>query len=209
MTKDQLIAFEAEIENLFLNKRIRAPIHLSSGNEEPLIHLFNNFYNKGDWIFSNWRNHYHVLLAGADPKWVKEQILSGNSMSMCCKDPKFISSSIVGGLVGQAVGTAWSLKQQKSPHKVICFLGDMTFETGSFHEAHKYAYNFELPIIFVVEDNGVSVGTPTQKTWGNPEQRVLANKKEGRIYQYDEYTLYYQYTNTKWPHVGIPTWVGF
>lgn len=208
MTKEELIAFEEEIEQLFLAKQIRAPIHLSSGNEDALIEIFAKYYQKGDWIYSNWRNHYHILLAGADPKWVKEQILAGHSMSMCCKDPKFISSSIVGGLVGQAVGTAWGLKQQGSDNKVICFIGDMTATGGAFHEANNYAYHFDLPILFVIEDNGLSVGTPTQKTWGLDMDYMMESEPQKPVW-IGRNTVYYQYINTKWPHVGIPTWVGF
>jgi len=207
MTKEELIAFEEEVEQLFLAKKIRAPIHLSNGNENVLIEFFKKYYNKGDWIFSNWRNHYHILLAGADPAWVKQEILKGHSMSMSCKDPKFIASSIVGGLLGQAVGAAYGLKEAKSTEKVICFLGDMTAETGAFHEARKYATNFNLPILFVIEDNGVSVGTPTNQTWGFVKPDF--NDKEPLLCKMDNHTYWYQYKNNKWPHVGIPEFVTF
>ena len=49
----------------------------------------------------------------------------------------------------------------------------MTFETGVFHESYKYARNFDLPIEFVVEDNNLSVHTPTDAAWGY----VVVNEK--------------------------------
>jgi homoserine dehydrogenase len=71
----------------------------------------------------------------------------------------------VGGTIPIAVGAAMALKQQGSKDKVWCFVGDMAFETGGFMENYKYAKNFDLPIQFVVEDNGVSTNTPTVETW--------------------------------------------
>ena len=41
----------------------------------------------------------------------------------------------------------------------------MTYETGVFHEVHKYAKNFNLPIHFIIEDNGLSTNTPTKIAW--------------------------------------------
>ena len=51
----------------------------------------------------------------------------------------------------------------------------MTYETGIFHECHKYAKNFNLPLKIVVEDNGFSTNTPTQKAWNNKKkfQKIL------------------------------------
>ena len=59
------------------------------------------------------------------------------------------------------------IKERGSDEKVFVFVGDMSFESGMFYEVHKYARNFDLPIVFVVEDNGVSTNTPTEATW-NP-----------------------------------------
>ena len=47
------------------------------------------------------------------------------------------------------------------------FLGDMTAETGIMHESLKYSINHNLPIHFIIEDNGLSVCTNTNKVWGN------------------------------------------
>ena len=47
----------------------------------------------------------------------------------------------------------------------MVFIGDMTFETGTFHECYKFSKNMKLPIKFVVEDNNMSTNTPTNKVW--------------------------------------------
>ena len=54
----------------------------------------------------------------------------------------------------------WVLRYQKKKNdgqRVWCFIGDMTYETGIFWEAYKYSVNFNLPLTFVIEDNGKSV----------------------------------------------------
>jgi TPP-dependent pyruvate/acetoin dehydrogenase alpha subunit len=78
---------------------------------------------------------------------------------------------------------------------VWCFVGDMTFETGTFMENYKYAKNFDLPINFVVEDNGVSTNTPTINTW---------NKKT----EIPNDVIWYEYEK-QWPHYGTGKWVIF
>ena len=78
---------------------------------------------------------------------------------------------------------------------VWCFIGDMTFETGTFMENYKYIKNFELPVRFVVEDNGVSTNTPTIQTWG--KKLEVPND-----------VVYYEYEK-QWPHYGTGKWVVF
>ena len=51
----------------------------------------------------------------------------------------------------------------------------MTYETGVFHEVYKYAKNFNLPIHFIIEDNGLSTNTPTKIAWGK-RSKILKNK---------------------------------
>ncbi len=168
MDKQELIDFEEEIKDLFLSAKIKAPIHLSRGNEDELIEIFRNIKPE-DWCFSNHRSHYHALLKGIDKEWLKNEIIAGRSMHINSKEHKFITSSIVGGCLPIAVGVAMAIKRQDLIEHVWVFVGDMAMETGTFHECAKYAGRNELPIYFVVEDNGLSTNTPTQKAWGSNE----------------------------------------
>jgi len=117
------------------------------------ISLTKRIYEE-DWVFSTWRSHYHALLKGIDPKWIEDEILAGRSITLCNIDEKFYSSAIVTATLSIALGTALSIKQSGGSDKVWVFIGDMSFETGAFYEVHKYARNFDLPLWFVVEDNG-------------------------------------------------------
>ncbi|OUX37097.1 MAG: hypothetical protein CBE33_04120 [Candidatus Pelagibacter sp. TMED273] len=186
--------FEKKIANLYEDKKIKGPIHLSGNNEKELIKIFKKI-KKNDWVFSGWRNHYHALLKGLDERDVISQIKNGKSMTLNSLKNKFITSSIVGGVIPIALGVAISLKRKRLKNFVWVFVGDMTYETGMFHECYKYAHNFKLPIKFIVEDNSISTNTPTKIAWGG-KQKILKN-------------IYYYKYKRKYPHHGIGKWILF
>jgi TPP-dependent pyruvate/acetoin dehydrogenase alpha subunit len=194
MNKKQLIEFEQRVQKVYEAGEIKAPIHLSGGNEDQLIEIFKKI-DKDDWVFSSWRNHYHALLHGFDPEKLFNLIVEGRSMGINSLEDKFYSSSIVGGSLPIALGAAQSIKLKKQKNKVWCFIGDMTFETGTFHECYKYSRNFNLPIEFVVEDNNMSTNTPTDQTWNTK------SKAPDDIH-------YYKYERN-FPHHGTGNWVLF
>ena len=205
MDKQFLIDFETEVKERYEAGEITAPVHLSSNNEEQLIKIFEDV-NEDDWVFSSWRNHYHALLHGIPRDTLMDLIVRGRSMSIHSKEPKFYSSSIVGGSISIALGAAKALKVKQddtlnknyyrdNKRKVWCFIGDMTFETGIFYEVHKYVKNFDLPLQFVVEDNGLSTNTPTDKTW-NGRRDIPSD------------VIYYKYER-EYPHHGTGNWILF
>jgi pyruvate dehydrogenase E1 component alpha subunit len=194
-TEQDLLDFELKIIESWEGGKIRGPVHLSNGNESQLIEIFKRI-NTSDWVFSTWRSHYHALLKGIDPTWVEQTILDGKSITICNEKEKFYSSAIVGGTLSIALGTALSIKRDGGDDKVWVFVGDMSFESGLFYETHKYARNLDLPIYFVVEDNGVSTYTPTIETWGGKKREI------------PEDVVYYQY-ESKYPHYGTGKWVVF
>jgi len=201
LTKKYLTLFEDKVKNIYESSMINAPIHLSKGNEDELIEIF-QYVHKDDWVFSSWRNHYHALLHGVDEKELLKDIVDGRSMSTNYVNPKFYSSSIVGGIIPIALGVAQALKLKGSkhfpgePNRVWCFIGDMTFETGVFYESYKYAKAFDLPLQFVVEDNNMSTNTPTDETWGGIKKEVPDD------------VIYYKYER-EYPHHGTGNWVLF
>lgn len=197
ITKNFLVNFEKEIFVDYNLGKIKGPIHLSNGNEKELINIF-RYINHKDWVFSNWRNHYHALLHGLDPEKVKKFIYEGKSMSVSCKNKNFLSSSIVNGTIPIALGVAIALKKDKKKEKVWCFLGDMAGESGVFYEAYKYSINFNLPITFIIEDNNLSTNSPTNIVWGR-------KKFDNNLFSK---AIYYKYKN-KYPHHGTGKWVTF
>jgi len=195
LTAQDLMDFEVRVKEVYENGSIKAPIHLSKGNESQLIDIF-QYVHPEDWVFSSWRNHYHALLHGYPQDKLFDWIVSGGSMSTNSSDHKFYSSAIVGGIIPIALGAAKALQLKNSERRVWCFIGDMTFETGTFYEAHKYAKNFNLPLQFVVEDNNMSTNTPTDLTWNGVKRDIPEN------------VIHYSYERG-FPHHGTGSWILF
>ncbi len=78
--------------------------------------------------------------------------------------------------------------------RVHCFVGDMTARTGAYHEARAYTQGHALPINFIIEDNGKSVGTPTAEVWGT---HADPPHEERHVHE------------LKWPHAGSGEWIKF
>ncbi len=194
LTPQDLIDFETKVKETYEAGKIKGPIHLAKNNEEQLIEIF-QYVSEDDWVFVPWRNHYHALLHGVDPDKLFNSILEGRSMGTNNTKPNFYASSIVGGIIPLALGVALGIKQKGNNSRVWCFVGDMTMETGVFHEAYKYSKNFDLPIQWVVEDNNMSVHTPTDMAWGKKQ-----DVPDG--------VIYYKY-DMEYPHHGTGKWVNF
>ena len=196
MRPDELIAFEDEIAECFNKAQIRAPIHLYSGNEKHIINIFKNV-KKEDYVFCTWRSHYQCLLKGVPKDRLKKDILAGKSITLCYPEYNIFSSAIVTGSISIANGRALAEKLKGSNSHVWCFVGEMSSETGAFHENVKYSTAHNLPITWVIEDNGKSVCTDTRETWNmknlSYEEFDLLNSR-GNV-------IYYKY-NTKYPHAG-------
>ena len=191
LNKNQLIEFENDIADCFNNAMIKAPVHLYYGNEDQMIDIFKDV-KTDDWVFCTWRSHYQCLLKGVPQEQVKQDILDGKSITLCYPEYRVYSSAIVTGNIPIATGVALDIKRKSGNNHVWCFVGDMTSETGTFFENWKYAVNFDLPITFIIEDNGKSVCTETRKTWNTNE--LFFAKETRKI-------IYYQY-ETKYPHAG-------
>ena len=191
-TKEKLIAFEDDIVSLYKDCKLPFLFHLSGGNENQLLRIFKNII-PGDYVLSNHRGHYHALLHGMPPEVVRQRILDGRSMFLYDRERNYFTSAIIGGTPAIAAGIAWALKHRGSDQKVWCFVGDMSFYTGTIQESIRYSEVHDLPITFVIADNGVSVTTPTAACWGHSIKKLAEESSK---------CVYYSYTNV-FPHAGI------
>ncbi len=201
-TKTAIEAFENEIAEIFAKGLIKAPIHLRAGREEALLGIFQKYdIGPDDYIFGFWDSHELCLLKGVPREEVKQAIIEGRSIALCFPEHRVYCSGIVGSLMGVATGVAWALKRQNKKGRAFLFCGDMSSETGIFHEALKYAVNFDLPAVFVVSDNGLSVMTNTRESWGSSEPWFKNTRFESKV-------EYFQYKNG-WPHSGLGKLIKF
>ena len=202
LTVQELRDFEADLVERYHNAEIRSPIHLSGGNESELIDIFMDV-NPQDWIFTTYRSHYHALLKGVPKDWLLQWVLDNKSIHLMNKEHRIVSSAIVGGTLSQAIGAAMAIKRKGELRHVWCFCGDMTASLGVFQDCWKYAQTQDLPITFVIEDNGLSTDTPTKQAW----------KEEGDVFwpwEINNYKhiKYYSYERT-YPHYGTGKRIDF
>lgn len=201
-TKEDLVNFEKEIAEIYATGAIRAPVHLRSGREDKLIEIFKQHQiGPDDYVFGYWDSHELALLKGVPREALKQAILKGQSISLCFPDYKILCSGIAGSLMGTAAGVAWALKRDQKRARAFIFCGDMSAETGIFHESVKYALHFDLPVMFVVCDNGVSVMTDTRDVWGSSDPWFKGTRYESKI-------IYFKYKND-YPHSGLGKLIKF
>lgn len=191
-----LRSFEERMAALFEQGKIKAPLHLSEGNEQQLIDCFaHHQIGERDWVLGSWRSHLHCLLKGVPGHDVEKAVLKGHSISLCFPKYRVLCSGIVGGIAPIATGIGLGIKRRGGTERVFCFVGDMTSTTGIFNESLRYVMGQNLPVTFIIEDNGKSVCTPTKDAWG----QEFDGKPRITGYNYE----------LKRPHVGTGIWVKF
>jgi len=199
LTPDDLVAFEEDIAREFNEANIRAPVHLYYGNESPIIDVFRHV-RPHDWVLCSWRSHYQCLLKGVPAARLKAEIMEGRSISLCFPEYRIISSAIVTGVLPIAVGIALAIKRRQGQERVHCFMGEMTAETGVAHECMKYCRQWQLPVHWIIEDNGKSVCTDTREVWNMPRlSHDVSDCPDVTYYQYQ----------SKYPHAGAGKRVQF
>lgn len=200
-TVEKLRTFEADVTSSYEKGLIRAPVHLSGGNEEQLINIFaENSIDDTSWCLSTHRAHYHALLKGVPPELVMAEILAGRSIHLSFPEYRFYTSAIVGGICPIAVGLGMGLKRRGEDSRVWAFIGDMASTMGIFHECTAYAWLQRLPVTWVIADDGLSTNTPTWSTWGYSDGRRLERKSPNIIH--------FSFVRTH-PHIGVGKWVDF
>jgi len=205
-TKERLIAFEKRVIREFKARRINCPLHLSGGNEEPLIEIF-KVIRPNDWVVSTHRNHYHYLLKGGDPKRLMNELKGrvdgvcggcGRSMHLYDSSINFITSGIVAGSCAIACGIALGVKYRDEDTNVWAFLGDAAEDSGHFFEALRYSISMDLPMRWVIEDNDLSIDVTKKERWGMYIPTTLSG---GNVIRYTY--------KRRYPHVGVGTHISF
>jgi pyruvate dehydrogenase E1 component alpha subunit len=169
LIQDKILKFERNLQKNM--KNIFCPVHLSIGHEKTAVDIKKGLKLK-DWLFSYHRNHHHYLAKGGSEKklWneimgLKSGVNKGFSGSQAINDKKinFYSTAIVGRVVGAATGTAYALKLNKSNNIVLSCFGDAGIEQGVFWESINFAVLNKLPIVYLCENNGMSVDSPIKE----------------------------------------------
>jgi TPP-dependent pyruvate/acetoin dehydrogenase alpha subunit len=154
--------FEETVVGLFLEHQFMTHYHLYIGQESTGVALMEAL-GPDDRIATHHRNHGHILARGADPKLALAEILgreaglnrgAGGTLHMSDTERGFIStSSIVGGSISLATGAAFALKSQGADAVAVGLFGDGALEEGVSYEAQNFAALWDLPVVYVCENN--------------------------------------------------------
>jgi TPP-dependent pyruvate/acetoin dehydrogenase alpha subunit len=153
---------ETEIANLAKMKIINTPVHLSVGQEAIAVSITSNL-KKDDQVFGNHRSHSHIIAKGVKLNSFISECFGkvtgvskgfGGSMHLIDKQNGFQGSvPIVGATIPIACGYALSQKLNKKKNISVVFFGDGACEEGVFHETLNFASTYNIPILFVIENN--------------------------------------------------------
>ncbi len=165
--------FEENATRAYTRGKISGFLHLYIGQEAIAIgtHVA---MKKGDRIVATYRDHGFALAQGCDPKACMAELFgkkdglvggTGGSMHFFDKDKGMWGGyAIVGNHVPVAAGHAFASKYLGEDHVTICFLGDGAVGIGPTHEGMTLAGLWDLPVVYVVENNRYSMGTPLKRT---------------------------------------------
>lgn len=154
--------FEEMVKDLFASTEILGSVHLYIGEEAVAVGACAAL-NPDDYLTSTHRGHGHVLAKGADPGKMFAELLGrvtgynkarGGSMHLAAPDLGILGANgIVGGGLPLAVGAAMSAKKLRNGRVTLCFFGDGASNEGTFHEALNIAASYQLPVVFICENN--------------------------------------------------------
>ena len=170
----QLIrAFEEKAGQMYGLRKIGGFCHLYTGQEAVAVGAIGALNLANDYVLTAYRDHGHALACGIDPKAAMAELFGkvtgisrGKGGSMHFFDPKkhmLGGNGIVGAQIPIATGVAFAQSYEKSGGATLCFFGDGAFHQGALHESFNMAKIWNLPIVYIVENNQWGMGTSWKK----------------------------------------------
>ena len=176
--------FEERSLRAYQAKKIGGFLHLYTGQEAVAVGCC-SLLGRNDHIITAYRDHGHAIAVGMDTKPLMAELYGkatgcskGKGGSMHFFDPSrnfWGGHGIVGGQVPLGAGIAYALKYQGIKGACLAFLGDGAVNQGAVHETYNLAALWQLPVIFVIENNGYSMGTSQARS----SSGELAKRAEG------------------------------
>ncbi len=165
--------FEESCAEQYTKGHITGFLHLYSGQEAVAVGATAGLH-RDDYILSAYREHPQAIIRGADPRRVMAELFGkstglckgkGGSMHLFDPDLNFMGGyAIVGGQFPIACGLAFSAKFRGEDRIAACFFGDGAVNQGTFHESLNWARLWELPVLFICENNFYGIGTEVHRS---------------------------------------------
>jgi pyruvate dehydrogenase E1 component alpha subunit len=170
--------FEEACAEQYTKGHITGFLHLYSGQEAVAVGATAGLH-KDDYILSAYREHAQAIVRGAEPRRVMAElfgkatgICKGKGGSMHLFDPalNFMGGyAIVGGQFPIAVGLAFAARYRGEDRLAACFFGDGAVNQGNFHESLNWARLWNLPVLFICENNFYGIGTEVHRSSALPD----------------------------------------
>jgi pyruvate dehydrogenase E1 component alpha subunit len=184
--------FETACDELYKEKKITGVyLHLYSGHEATGVGAVAAL-GEADHVITAYRDHGIALARGVDPKAVMAEMMGrrtgtsggkGGSMHLASREHNFWGGyAIVAGHLPLAAGIALKERYTGTENVVLCLMGEGSTNNGYFHESLNLSSVWNLPVVWLVENNFVGMGTRVEVSTGQPEvvKRAIAyGMKEG------------------------------
>jgi pyruvate dehydrogenase E1 component alpha subunit len=178
MTKDEALAlyrqmllirrFEERCAQVYVEGKIGGFLHLYIGQEAVAVGAM-SLLRPDDYFITSYRDHGYALARGTDPRplmaelWGRQTGISrGKGGSMHFYDVptgNFGGDGIVGGHLPVAAGIGYAIRLRETDQVVLCFFGDGAVNEGAFHESLNVCALWDLPVVFIIENNRYGMGT--------------------------------------------------
>jgi pyruvate dehydrogenase E1 component alpha subunit len=170
--------FEERCNHLYLQGRIPSTLHLYIGQEAVATGVCAHL-GSDDYLYSTHRPHGHALAKGVSPRSIMAELFGkrtgccqGKGGSMHVGDVNvgmFPAIAIVGANAPLAAGSALAAKRLTEDRLAVCFMGDGALNEGAVHEAMNMSALWDLPVIFVCENNLYAASTPLDRAFRNQD----------------------------------------
>ncbi len=166
--------FEDKLAAVYIQQKVRGFLHLYNGQEAVLAGCLHAMDLTKDRMITAYRNHVQPIGMGEDPRKVMAELYGkatgtskglGGSMHIFSKKYRFYGGhGIVGGQIPLGAGLAFADKYFKRDAVTLCFMGDGAVRQGSLHESFNLAMLWQLPVVFICENNGYAMGTSVERS---------------------------------------------
>ncbi len=172
--------FEERCYEAYVERNIGGFLHLYPGEEACAHGVLEAAEMDGDYVITSYRDHVHAIKWGADPREVMAELYAketgvskgrGGSMHIFDVNNRFMGGyALVGGPFPLAAGIAKAIQMKQGKEICICFLGDAANNQGTFHESLNMAKLWNLPVLYVCENNLYGIGTRIDRSTAVVEQ---------------------------------------
>ncbi len=182
-TMHRIRRFEQESLRQYQKGKMGGFLHLYIGQESVAVGTI-SLCGENDHIITAYRDHGHALAVGMGMDECMAELFGksggcskgkGGSMHFFAPDKNFWGGhGIVAGQTPLGAGLAFGLKYKGLKGAALCYLGDGAINQGAYHESLNLAELWDLPVIYIIENNGYSMGTSQKRSSAHPEEGLAA-----------------------------------